>query len=108
MAKFFFVDQAFLSTKGFVPSGDTYYSEVANFRLKQIVVGRAVETVLLVDHTKFGHRALSKVLDISQIQQVVTDERTGESDLTVLRRAGITVHVAAIISPETEYVSLAH
>jgi DeoR/GlpR family transcriptional regulator of sugar metabolism len=72
------------------------------------MAGRAAETVLLVDHTKFGVRALSKVLDISQIQQVVTDERTGESDLTVLRRAGITVHVAAIISPETEYVSLAH
>ena len=51
---------------------------------------------------------LSKVLDISQIQQVVADEGIRESDLTVLRRAGIKVHVAAYLSQETEYVSLAH
>jgi DeoR/GlpR family transcriptional regulator of sugar metabolism len=95
MAKSFFVDQAFLTTKGFLPADGTYESAVANFRLKQIVVGRAVETVLLVDHTKFGHRALSKVLDISQIQQVVTDERTLKSDLISLRQAGVKVSVAS-------------
>jgi DeoR/GlpR family transcriptional regulator of sugar metabolism len=72
------------------------------------MAGRAAETVLLVDRTKFGIRALSKVLDISQIQQVVTDGGTAESDLTVLRRAGITVHVAAPASLEIDYVSLAH
>ncbi|HEY4780261.1 MAG TPA: DeoR/GlpR family DNA-binding transcription regulator [Chthoniobacterales bacterium] len=96
MAKSFFVDQAFLTTKGFLPADGTYESAVATFRIKQNVVERAVETVLLVDHTKFGRRALSKVLDISQIQQVVTDEGTPESDLTSLRRAGIRVNVATL------------
>jgi hypothetical protein len=48
------------------------------------------------------------VLAISQIHQVVTDEGTGETDLAALRRAGITVHIAAPISLETDYVSLAH
>jgi DeoR/GlpR family transcriptional regulator of sugar metabolism len=108
MAKSFFIDQAFITTKGVLPEDGTYESAVATSRLKQVMAGRAAETVLLVDHTKFGVRALSKVLDISQIQQVVTDEGTRESDLTVLRRAGIKVHVAALISSETEYVSLAH
>ena len=108
MAKSFFIDQAFITTKGVLPEDGTYESAVATSRVKQVMAGRAAETVLLVDHTKFGVRALSKVLDISQIQQVVTDEGTGESDLTVLRRAGIKVHLAVLISPETEYVSLAH
>jgi DeoR/GlpR family transcriptional regulator of sugar metabolism len=101
MAKSFFVDQAFLTTKGFLPADGTYESAVATFRIKQIVAERAVETVLLVDHTKFGHRALSKVLDISQIQQVVTDEGTSESDLTSLRRAGINVNVASLPKVES-------
>ncbi len=100
MAKSFFVDQAFLTTKGFLPADGTYESAVATFRIKQNVAERAVETVLLVDHTKFGHRALSKVLDISQIQQVVTDEGTAESDLESLRRAGIRVNVATLAKVE--------
>ena len=99
-AKSFFVDQAFLTTKGFLPLDGTYESAVATFRIKQIVAERAVENVLLVDHTKFGHRALSKVLDISQIQQVVTDDGTPESDLMSLRRAGINVNVAALAKPQ--------
>jgi len=101
MAKSFFVDQAFLTTKGFLPADGTYESAVATFRIKQNVAERAVETVLLVDHTKFGHRALSKVLDISQIQQVVTDEGTAESDLESLRRAGIRVNVATLAKVES-------
>jgi DeoR/GlpR family transcriptional regulator of sugar metabolism len=95
MAKSFFVDQAFLTTRAILPADGTYESAVANFRIKQIVAERAVETVLLVDHTKFGRRALSKVLDISQIQQIVTDEGTSTSDLTLLRRAGVNVQVAS-------------
>ncbi len=109
MAKSFFVDQAFLTTKGFLPADGTYESAVATFRIKQNVVERAVETVLLVDHTKFGHRALSKVLDISQIQQVVTDEGTAESDLASLRRAGIRVNVATLAKVESpQHAAQAH
>jgi DeoR/GlpR family transcriptional regulator of sugar metabolism len=109
MAKSFFVDQAFLTTKGFLPADGTYESAVAIFRIKQNVVERAVETVLLVDHTKFGHRALSKVLDISQIQQVVTDEGTAESDLASLRRAGIRVNVATLAKVESpQHAAQAH
>jgi DeoR/GlpR family transcriptional regulator of sugar metabolism len=108
MAKSFFVDLAFVTTKGVLPDDGTYESAVATSRVKQVMAGRAAATVLLVDHTKFGVRALSKVLDISQIHEVVTDEGAGESDLAVLRRAGIKVHLAAPTSLETEYVSLAH
>jgi DeoR/GlpR family transcriptional regulator of sugar metabolism len=98
MAKSFFVEQAFLTTKGFLPNDGTYESAVANFRVKQIIAGRAAETILLADHTKFGQRALSKVLDISQIQQIVTDEGTPEAELAILRQAGINVSVANLAS----------
>jgi DeoR/GlpR family transcriptional regulator of sugar metabolism len=101
MAKSFFVDQAFFSTKGFLVADGTYESAVANFRIKQIMAERAVEIILLVDHTKFGRRALSKVLDISQIQQVVTDEGIKGADLTVLQGAGINVNVATLAKVES-------
>jgi DeoR/GlpR family transcriptional regulator of sugar metabolism len=108
MAKSFLIDQAFLSTKGFLPEDGTYESAVATSRVKQIMAGRAAQTVLLVDHTKFGVRALSKVLDVSQIHHVVTDEWVQKSDLAALRRAGITAHIAAVTNLELDYVALAH
>ena len=52
--------------------------------------------VLLVDHSKFGQRALSRVLDISQIDDVVTDDRTPDSCLTELRDQNVSVHVATV------------
>jgi DeoR/GlpR family transcriptional regulator of sugar metabolism len=100
IARSFFVEQAFLTTKGFLPADGTYESAIATFRIKQIIVERALETILLVDHTKFGRRALSKVLDISQIHRVVTDERTRKSDLASLRRVGVKVDVASLAPVE--------
>ena len=72
------------------------------------MAARAAKTVLLVDHTKFGIRALSKVLDVSQIHHVVTDEWARTSDLEAVRRAGITAHIAAVTNLEADYVTLAH
>jgi len=106
-ARTFFVDQAFFTTKAFLPTAGTFESAIGAFRIKQIMAERAVEAVLLVDHTKFGQRALSKVLDISQIHHVVTDDFGGHTssctaaDLAVLRRAGIEVHLG---TPENAYV----
>jgi DeoR family transcriptional regulator, fructose operon transcriptional repressor len=108
MAKSFLIDQAFLSTKGFLPEDGTYESAVATSRVKQVMAGRAAQTVLLVDHTKFGVRALSKVLDVSQIHHIVTDEWVKEPDLAAVQRAGITAHIAALTNLEADYVALAH
>jgi DeoR/GlpR family transcriptional regulator of sugar metabolism len=108
MAKSFLIDQAFLSTKGFLPEDGTFESAVATSRVKQVMAARAAQTVLVVDHTKFGVRALSKVLDISQIHHVVTDEWVEKSDLAAVQRAGITAHIAAVTNLEVDYVALAH
>jgi len=108
MAKSLLVDQAFFSTKGFLPEDGTYESAVATSRVKQVMAGRAAQTVLLVDHTKFGIRALSKVLDVSQIHHIVTDEWVRKSDLTAIQRAGITAHIATITKLDPDYVPLAH
>src|SRR5258708_3473899 len=108
MAKSFFIDQAFITTKGVLPEDGTYESAVATSRVKQVMPGRAAEAVLLVDHTKFALLPLSKLPHIPPLTPRLTNQGSGESDLTVLRRAGIKVQVAALISPETEYVSLAH
>ncbi len=92
----FFVDVAFVSTKGFVPTEGTFESAIATIRVKQVVARRCSELVLLADYTKFGLRALCKVLDMAQIHTVVTDSAVPKSDLNQLQLAGKTVHVADV------------
>jgi len=93
LARLYF-DIAFLSTKGFVPAEGTYESATHLFRLKQAAARHAREVVLLVDHSKFGCRALSRVLDTAAIHRVITDAATPAKHLRVLRRAGVAVDVA--------------
>lgn len=92
----YFVDVAFVSTKGFVPDEGTFESSPATFRIKQVMAKRSSQVVLLADHTKFGQRALSKVLDISEISDVVTDALTPEEDLETLCEMGKDVHVVDV------------
>lgn len=94
MAGRFFVDVAFFSTKGFLPEEGTFESAIATFRIKQITAKQAARSILLVDHSKFGQRALCKALDISQIHEVVTDEGAPADALKQLEDRGVKVHVA--------------
>jgi DeoR/GlpR family transcriptional regulator of sugar metabolism len=90
----FFVDMALLSTKGFLPEEGTFESAIATFRIKQIIAAQAARVILLVDHSKFGQRALCKVLDIGQIHEVITDIGTADADVAKLEQRGLTVRVA--------------
>lgn len=101
-AKKYFVDKAFLSTKGFVPNEGTYEASVGMFRIKQIIAGQSSEVILLVDHSKFGQRSLCKVLDISQINTVITDDSIIPAEITALEESGKTVLVASAQSQEQE------
>ena len=104
-AKTLFVDLAFVSTKGFLPSKGTFESSLPNFRIKQIVARQCVELVLLVDHSKFGQRALSKVLDVDQIHTVVTDAQTRRADLAAMEKAGCRVHIAGLVEKRSSHAA---
>jgi DeoR/GlpR family transcriptional regulator of sugar metabolism len=93
-ARRYFVDVAFLSTKGFLPAEGTFESSVATFRIKQIIAEQAARVVLLVDHSKFGQRALCKVLDIGQIHEVITDACVAAADVAILEQRGLAVRIA--------------
>lgn len=95
----FFVDLAIVSAKGFLVDDGTYESVVGTLRIKQLVARQAAKIALLVDSTKFGQRALSKVLDIDEIDVVVTDDDAPADALAALRASGRQALVAPRISP---------
>ena len=90
----YFVDMCLISTKGFVPAEGTFESSVGNLTVKQRFSDQSAHTILLVDHSKFGARALTKAIDISRIGTVVTDAATSQSDLDLLQELGKDVKVS--------------
>ena len=91
-----FVDIAFFSTKGFLPSEGTFESSVPTFRIKQIMAKQCQNVVLIVDHSKFGQRSLYKVLDIEQVGTVITDDHTSDEDVEELEKRAISVRIAPV------------
>lgn len=91
----FFIDAFFMSTKAFSPTEGTFESSIATLRIKQMVAQRSAKLVLLVDGSKFGQRALCKVLDVASIHTVITDSRCPKAALQALRDAVKEVIVAA-------------
>ena len=91
IARRFFVDIAFFSTKGLLLNEGTFESSIATIRIKQIFADQAARSILLVDRSKFGQRALCKALDIKQIHQIITDGDA--ADLETLGQHGVDLHV---------------
>ncbi len=96
MASRLYVDHAFMSTKAFQPTEGTFESAVSNFRVKQILARQSRRVTLLVDHSKFGERALARVLGPEDFQTVVTDEGTPIEYIRLLEQRGIATVVAPI------------
>jgi DeoR/GlpR family transcriptional regulator of sugar metabolism len=76
----FFIDIGFFATLGYVPGEGTYESYADTFRVKQAFAKRCSKVVLMLDHTKFGKRALNRVLDDAQISTIVTDRAVSGVD----------------------------
>jgi DeoR/GlpR family transcriptional regulator of sugar metabolism len=92
----FYVDYAVFSTKGFFPSEGTFESSMGTLRVKQVVAQHCANVMLLVDHTKYNQRSLCKVLDITQIDTVVTDDQAPPEAVALLRQNSHEVWLAAL------------
>lgn len=93
-AEQFYVDYAFMSTKGFLPTEGTFESSMGTLRIKQVIAAHCARVVLLVDYSKFGQRSLCKVLDLSQINTIVTDSQAPQDAVSLLQQAGREIWVA--------------
>ncbi len=75
VAKSYFFDFGFFSTLGYVRDQGTFESSLDISGVKQAFAVQCKEVVLLVDHTKFGRRALNQVFSDQQITMIITDQR---------------------------------
>jgi DeoR/GlpR family transcriptional regulator of sugar metabolism len=71
---------------------DTHLMEV---ELKQFIIERAREVIVVMDGAKFGRTALASFATVEQIHRVVTDEAAPPDMLAALRDRGVEVLVAS-------------
>lgn len=62
--------------------------------IKRTMLRRAVRKILVVDSTKFSRRALHRVADLTEVDDVVVDRHLPEDRVQHLRDLGLDVHVA--------------
>ncbi len=84
----------FLSCSGLAfPEGITD-PNLLEIQIKRAMAASAGRVVLLIDSTKFGHRSLSPIIPLDQIQVLITDQEAPEQDIERLRKLGVEVHIA--------------
>lgn len=86
-------DICFLSASGISQFACFHpYQEVVE--VKRAMLESSEVKVLLLDHTKFGRRALFKFADLTEFDHVVLDSGTPEEQVSQLREAGVAVMIA--------------
>lgn len=85
------VDKVFLSCKGVHLDRGISESNEMQARVKKKMIGMADKVILLVDSSKFGVQALTKVADTNQVDTLITDYRAPREIVAALAEHLISV-----------------
>ena len=77
-----------------VTDGICYIQSQDTVVTRRALLANAARTVALVDHTKFGRRALHRLVGLAELDRLVVDDATPGHVLAELRAGGVTVGVA--------------
>ena len=87
------LDRVFIGVSGLIGEGLFDYS-IEDSEVKQAFIARAAQVVVLCDSSKFDHRSLARVCDLSEVDMLVTDAEPPAHLSQVLAAAEVKVLVA--------------
>jgi DeoR/GlpR family transcriptional regulator of sugar metabolism len=92
----FHVDKVFIGVAGVdLEAGLTEYN-LDDARVKEHLIRSGQRHILLVDSGKLGRRKFAAVARLSDIHEIVTDDKIEDDYYHALQKMGITVHVVEI------------
>ena len=94
MIKNFNADIAFVSTKALVYPQGAYEALLPLIEIKQAMISVSKKVVLLADHSKFENRSLSLSIPLSDIDTIITDEKTSREVLEKIAAVGKEIVIA--------------
>jgi len=85
------IDLAVVGTNGITVAHGLTCPDAAVAAVKRRAIASSRRSILLADHSKFGVDSSVRFADIRDVEMVVTDRATPESQLRALRRLGVEV-----------------
>ncbi|WP_284646360.1 DeoR/GlpR family DNA-binding transcription regulator [Paenibacillus silviterrae] len=88
-----YVDKAFLAINGVDSSVGLTTPNLLEASAKKSMIRSAKQVILLADHSKFGKVSFAKVAELSEIDQILTDDGITDKAVKEMLAAGIKVTV---------------
>lgn len=88
-------DRVFLGATGVNAEHGFSNSNLYEAEIKRLAVKQAAETIVVMDHTKFGSRALASFASLASVRRVVTDVPPQDGLAAAFEDAGIEVLTGA-------------
>ncbi len=85
----YYVEVVLISCKALEIDGGVFDSNDEEAELKKALISRGQKVILLVDHTKLNKVAFVKVLDLDQLDMVITDQEPEEDWKKILKEKNI-------------------
>ena len=82
-------DKVFFSAKGYTPQTGFTDPHLPEVGAKQTLIRSGASVIALLDHSKFGRRALATIATTDQIEVIVTDELPPDEYRAALDAAGV-------------------
>ncbi len=79
---------------GGVVAGGVYNSNSILVETERQMMRCGQEVMLVVDHTKFGKQALTRLCGLEEIGRMVIDDRVSKEDRAMLKASGVAIEVA--------------
>lgn len=90
----FFVDKLFLAVDAVDLEFGLSTPNLDESHVNQAMVSAARETILVADSSKFGKRSLSRIVPLSDVDKIITDNGLAEATQAGLRELGIELILA--------------
>jgi len=87
-------DRVFLGATGVHRSHGFSNSNLLEVEIKKMAMGRAKETNIVMDHSKFGAQVLFSFAGLSEVQRIITDQLPDDELRSACEEAGVSLLVA--------------
>ena len=95
------VKRAVMGTAGITEAG-LFNANLLMVEVEHLMIDAADETIVVVDHSKFGRRSLVHLCDFEQLNHLVTDTGVTADWVELAESRGARVHLADVAESERE------
>jgi DeoR family transcriptional regulator of aga operon len=85
---------AFVGVDGISADGGLTTHDPVEAKTNAVLISRARRTIVVADGSKVGHDLLARIVEVQDVDELITDDSADESACKALRRTGITVTLA--------------